>query len=175
MKKKILAVLFLLFIVWCGIAFSKTCYSVEGTVNTINLSEEVQQGIINLQLFDEDDNDREPVFDETGDIVGIVTDSSTQGVTYLIHTATFEDGSKFVTYQDEASIINPWNIKWAEDGSPCYIEVSELIRKIVKGKGFFKNVSSDSDGMAVKANGYINTCGSDNENIFELTGKICFE
>ena len=165
MKKKILAVSFLLFIACCGIAFSEeTCYSVEGTVDTINLSEEVQQGIIWLRLFDEDGD----VFNETGDIVGIVIESSPMGKTYLIHTATFKDKSKFVTYRDEA-VLYP--LALGEDGSPCEFEVSEQITNIVKGKGFFKNVSS----VAVEADGDIDTCGDNNKNGFYLTGEICFK
>ena len=130
MKKKILAVSFLLFIVWCGIAFSETCYLVEGTVNTMNVSNEMQMGKISLQLFDEND-DTVPVFDETGVLVGRIIESIPQDDTYLQHTATFthKDGSTsmFLTYRDEARTepIVCENM----DNSPCCFKVEEEISK----------------------------------------------
>lgn len=163
MTKKILAVSFLLFIAWCGIAFSETCYSVDGTVNTINLSEDVQQGIIKLRLFDEYGD----AFNETGYIVGMVTDKSTQYLTYLTHTAIFQDGSMFVTDGDAAYCTG---IKeYGENGSPCALYVHEEITHIVKGKGFFKKVSD----AGVAADGDINIC--EGVNGFRLTGEICFK
>ena len=169
MKKKILVFSFLLFIAWCGIAFSDTCYKVKGTVKTINALDEItQQGRITLQLFDQNGN---KAFKESGYLFGRVIESSTPGVTYLTHTATFKDGSMFESSGDVAFLVNPESIECGEDGLPCYCEVHELITNIVKGKGFFTNVSS----AAVEANGHINTCEGDNENKFELTGEICFE
>ena len=177
MKKKILAVSFLLFIAWCGIAFSDesccTCYKVKGRVKTINgLDGITQQGRIDIAFFDQNGD---KVLIESGYLFGKVmgdyTDKEGVTVTFLKHTATFEDGSMFESSMDEARVVNPWTIQLGEDGSLCYFEVEELIKTIVKGEGIFKNVSSAN----VVANGYLNTCEGANQNKFELTGEMCFD
>ncbi|MDH3831371.1 MAG: hypothetical protein OEU48_06850, partial [Gammaproteobacteria bacterium] len=57
MKKIILAVILPLFATWSSICAPDTCYTVEGEVKTVNISQTTQIGSINILLLDEYDNE----------------------------------------------------------------------------------------------------------------------
>jgi len=140
---------------------------VEGEVKTVNVSGTTQIGSIDLLLLDEYDNE---AFRETGGLTGTITGGDFF-TTYLSHTARFSDGSTFVTSGDEA--IATGVRKLAENGTPCSFFIDEKIANIVQGSGFFENVNA----AEIHAVGYISACIADgeNENEFELKGKLCVD
>ena len=96
MKTKALAVALPFFAAWSSVSVSETCYTVEGEVKTVNVSETTQVGLvrdgrgIELLLLDEYDNE---AFRETGDIVGTITGGG-MGITFLSHSASFGKGKR---------------------------------------------------------------------------------
>jgi hypothetical protein len=140
---------------------------VEGEVKTINVSQTTQVGSIEVLLLDEYDNE---AFRETGQLIGTITGGGI-GLTFLSHSARFADGSTFVTADDTAVVTGLR--KFDEDGTPCSFFVHEAITNIVQGSGFFSNVSE----VEIEADGYISACilDGENENEFELTGKVCLD
>jgi hypothetical protein len=158
----------MLLVTWSGVAVSEICYTVEGEVKTENMIETGQQvGTIDLQLYNENDDE---VFRETGNLIGHITGGST-GVTYLSHSAVFDDGSTFLTNGDIASVTVIR--KFGANNLPCAFDVQEVISHIASGTGFFNNVSR----VEINADGYVNTCiaEGDNENEFQLTGTLCVD
>lgn len=167
LKKIILAVILPLFATWSSICVSESCYTVEGEVKTVNVNETTQIGSINILLLDEYGNE---AFRETGGLVGNITGGNFF-TTYLSHSAQFGDGSTFVTSDDEANATGIR--KLAENGAPCSFFIHEKITKIVQGSGFFANVNN----AEIHVDGYISACIADgeNENEFELTGRLCVD
>jgi hypothetical protein len=167
LKKLILTVILPLFVTWSSICVSDTCYTVEGEVKTINISETTQIGSIDILLLDEYDNE---AFRETGGLIGNITGGDFF-TTYLSHSAQFGDGSTFVTSDDKAAVTGIR--KQAENGTYCSFFIHEEITNIVQGSGFFANVNS----AAIHADGYISACIADgeNENEFELSGELCVD
>jgi len=166
MKKIIIAVTLPLLVAWSGLGFANTCYTVEGEVKTVNISDTTQVGSIELVLLDEGDNE---AFRETGFLVGNVTEAgSLPKPTLLTHTALFSGGS-FITQDDKAYVTGVR--KLSEDGIPCSFFINEEITDIVLGTGFFADVESAD----IYADGYISACIADgeNENEFELSGTLC--
>ena len=168
MNKYAPAVLLPLFIACSGDTFSDTCYTVEGDVRTTNVPGGNQVGVIELQLFDEADDER---FRQTGTLSGTITGASGIGQTLLSHSATFEDGSTFVTDGDTAQITAIRRLDG--DGLPCAFDVHEVISDLAGGPGFFANTNS----VHISADGYVDACLSegDNENEFVLTGTLCVD
>lgn len=170
MYKIVLVAILTLFLFWSNLSFSNTCYTVEGEVKTVNISQKNQYGSIELLLLDENDNE---VFRETGTLYGTIT-SSNFFTTSLTHIATFKDGKdeiRFVTSNDVATVTGVR--KLAENGVPCSFKVSEVITNIVTGSGIFSNVNDvEIDGI-----GYISACiaEGENENEFELSGSLCVD
>jgi hypothetical protein len=171
MKKIIVAVALPLFFAWSSVGLAETCYTVEGEVKTENDPEkpQIQVGSIELLLLDQEDDE---AFRENGNLIGTITGANEFGAAILSHSAIFEDGSTFVTSGDVAQIMGIR--KFAEDGTPCSFFVREAITKIVFGTGFFAQPVNSVD---IVADGYIDACieDGDNENEFELTGKLCFD
>jgi len=168
MKKTILAVTLPLLAAWSSLCISaETCYTVKGKVKTVNISESIQSGLINLKLFDNDDN---KVFSKTGNIEGRITGPYEYGL-YLSHSAAFGEGEEnwFVTIDDEAVITGIR--KSSKDESPCSFFVREVITNIDSGAGFFAEVND----VEIVAEGYINTCPGKNKNKFKLTGYLCVD
>jgi hypothetical protein len=147
-----------------------TCYVVEGKVETLNVSDTTQVGLIEISMYDENDNE---VFRETGDLVGTIVGGG-YGFTELTHTAVFSDGSTFVTNGDQAF---PIGVRKFDSSTgiqiPCAFDIHEKITKIAAGTGFFEMVTDTE----ITADGYVNTClaEGDNENEFELSGVLCIE
>ena len=169
MKKTLLAITLPLFVTWSSICVSETCYTVEGKVKTVNVSETTQIGSIDILLLDEYGNE---AFRETGGLIGNITGRGGFLTTYLSHSAEFSDKSTFVTSDDKAAVTGPR--KQAENGTTyCSFFIHEEITNIVQGSGFFANVNS----AAIHADGYISACIADgeNENEFELTGELCVD
>jgi len=166
-KKIILAIILPLFATWSSICASDTCYTVEGEVKTVNISQTTQIGSINILLLDEYDNE---AYRETGGLVGNITRGDFF-TTYLSHSAQLSDGGMFVTSDDEA--VATGIRKHAENGTPCSFFMHEKITNIVQGSGFFANVTN----AEIHADGYISACIADgeNENEFELTGQLCVD
>lgn len=148
------------FLFWYGTALSKDRqYTATGNVETTSLSELIQLGTINLQLYDGENK----IFDEAGSLIGIVTGVDENEV-YLMHMAIFEDGSMFITDGDIAFSTGPVGVD-----SSCAVQTQEIISKIVIGGGIFRKVS-DADIMA---EGVVDYCSKQNE--FQLSGYLWFE
>ena len=159
MKKTIFVLSFLFFIFWYGTALSyDRHYTATGDVETTSLSELIQLGTINLQLYDGE----EKVFDETGNLIGIITGSSENEV-YLMHMAIFEDGSLFITDGDIAFYTG------VDGDNTCSLLTTELITKIVIGRGFFRKIGEAN----IMAEGTVDYC--DNQNGFQLSGDLWFK
>jgi hypothetical protein len=166
MKSKIVAITLLAsttMIGYSNTSFAETCYTVEGEVKTENTSIVTQRGSIDLLLLDEYDNE---AYRESGELNGMIYGGNAHGL-LLSHTAAFDDGSTFTTFEDKAIITSIR--KLAEDGMPCSFFIYEEITNIVQSSGFFANVND----VKIKADGYISTCDGENENEFELTGRLC--
>jgi hypothetical protein len=160
MKRTILVLLFLFCIFWYGTALSKDRhYTATGNVETITLSQAIQLGTINLQLYDGENK----IFDETGSLIGIVT-GAYENEFYLMHMAIFEDGSMFITDGDIA-----FSTGSVSDDNPCAFHTTEIISKIVIGSGAFRKIR-DADIMA---EGVVDYC--DNQNKFQLSGDLWFD
>jgi hypothetical protein len=180
MKKIIVTVALPFFLAWSSVGLAETCYTVEGEVKTVNVSEEIQYGSIELLLLDQEDDE---AFRENGILIGKVTGADVKlGVmtTYLSHTAFFDYDNIFITWGDAANIDTSKGVegvrKWAEDGTetplPCSFYISEEIKEIAFGTGFFAQTVRSVD---IVADGYISNCDGENENEFELTGELCVD
>lgn len=143
-----------------------TCYNVGGIVNTKNVTSNIQLGTINLQLSNEK-NPKDIVFSKIGFLSGNIV--GTEGfVINLSHTARFSNGNGFVTDGDKAKIISVRN---TENEIACSYYVIEKINNIARGTRFFRNVTS----VDITADGYVSNCPEENENFFDLSGKLCLE
>ena len=145
------------------------CYAVDGYVASVNASNVVQIGDIELDLFDSNNN---LVFSDTGSLTGRITGGTISGP-LLSHVARFA-GDGFVT-NDDAAVITGIR-KFDAQGLPCSFFIAETISDIAIGTGFFSGVSS----VNILAEGYIAFCvakngDTENENVFELAGEICIE
>jgi hypothetical protein len=165
MKQTSVTVLLPLFVLLSGSCLADACYTVEGEAKTVNVPEATQFGSIKLLLLDENDDE---AFNERGDLIGTVTGANLM-LTYLSHTASFEDDSKFISNDDEARIVGVR--KFEEDGTPCSFYIHEVIRHIAKGEGFFEQVKE----VQIDADGYVSNCIDENENEFELSGRLCID
>lgn len=150
-------------------AFAAACYAVDGYVASVNASNVVQIGDIELDLFDSNNN---LVFSDTGSLTGRITGGTISGP-LLSHVARFA-GDGFVT-NDDAAVITGIR-KFDAQGLPCSFFIAETISDIAIGTGFFSGVSS----VNILAEGYIAFCvakngDTENENVFELAGEICIE
>jgi hypothetical protein len=165
-KKALCTVLTLITLSTIGHAkTAETCYNVEGDVNTINVSENAQQGTIKLVLKDELHNE---VFSDSGELYGLITGASSDGTIFLSHTALFSKKmDRFITIGDKSIITGIRKLN--DDDVPCSYFISENINTIAFGSGFFKKVTS----VNINADGFISTCISENENGFDLSGEIC--
>ena len=113
------------------------------------------------------------VFDETGMLIGIITESYENGCR-LTHMAIFQDGSMFVTNDDITCITD---LVYDDEGhplvdenlQPCAFQTTELMTKILIAKGFFKKISE----VGVAAEGIVDNCNKRNE--FELGGYLLFK
>lgn len=165
--EKNLAVCCLLSATCSSVAVANTCYTVEGEVKTANVSPVMQVGSIDLQWYDDDDNE---VFNQSGHLSGTITGGE-MGRMYLSHSAGFDDGSEFHTTGDVAYIMGIRKV--GADGMPCAFDVHEVISEIASGTGFFCAVSD----VLINADGYVDSCiaEGDNENEFELSGSLCVD
>jgi len=169
MKSKSLAIALLAATTTLGYSttsFAEICYDVGGFLTTENVTSSLQIGNVSLTLSD----DSGQVFSETGSLVGNITDANTTGATFLYHKARFPQGDSFRTEGDVAQIIGG-PIAFEENGTPCAFPILEKITEISKGTGIFKNVTH----VDVTANGTVSACSFNNENAFELIGKLCVE
>lgn len=174
-KKYLITVFSVISLSLAGFSHADICYSVEGKVETKNVSAEDQVGTIKIVLFDQDDD---VVFGFSGENPGLLIGKFDGGTVFaptLSHTAIFRDGSKFQTAGDTVQIdfFNPR--KFDDQGAPCSFNVIENITTL-QGEGFFENVTSAN----VTAIGYIAACfengvPDENENEFELSGELCID
>lgn len=170
MNKRSIFAAFLLSTFWSGGSFANICYTVEGEVETKNVSAINQSGTIKLVLLDESDNE---AFRVEGPIFGTVTGFEIPNKTILSHQVLPTDGNSFITTKDIAQIVGIRKV--ADNGEPCSFYIKENISNIAQGSGFFSNVSS----VDIVADGYISACFDDlgnvteNENEFELAGSLC--
>ena len=125
-------------------------------------------GNISLTLSNNDDG---TVFSKSGSLVGNITGANSYGATLLSHKARFAQVNSFVTNGDEAVLSPPYVRNFLEDGTPCSFWIRETISNIELGTRFFGNVTF----VEIFADGYISNCPTENENHFELSGKICVE
>jgi hypothetical protein len=170
MKSKVAAITLLVSTIMIGYSttpFAQTCYDASGSVTTENITSALQIGNISLTLGDPDN----PVFSETGSLVGNITGAEGLLTTLLSHKARFPQGDSFVTSGDKAKLAPPYVRDSLEDGTPCSFWIHETISNIAKGTRFFKNVTSGE----IFADGYISNCPNENENHFELSGQLCVE
>ena len=154
----------------------RTFYQVEGTVDTKNVSSTLQVGAIHLVLKLESTNDF--AFGESGSLSGQITDVREKNphnpfddATILSHLAAFGGSSSFLTRNDIALLVDPYVRSFDEEGEPCSFWIKETITDIVRGTGFFQNVSF----IDVEADGYVSYCPNENRNSFELSGGLCIE
>ena len=171
MKLRNLSVALLMFIGMIGYSntsLAEECYTVTGTVDTINVTSTLQVGTIHLVLTDTYGT---VVFDETGQLTGNITGTDGIGTTLLSHRAQFPKGNIFVTRNDEAVLVSPFVRDTLPDGTPCSFWIHETITTIEKGVKFFRNVTS----VEIFADGYTSNCPDENKNHFELSGQLCIE
>jgi hypothetical protein len=133
--------------------------SVSGSVSTMNISATQQFGSIDMQLTK--NGNSKVLFDESGDILGTITDQSDDGlVTTLSHTITFDDGSTIETMGDKATVQYPT--------SECSFVVEEIISNFW-GTQTFKRATGE-----IRADGSISFPDyCENQNTFELSGTVC--
>jgi len=148
-------------------SFAEMCYGVDGSLTTENVTDSIQIGNINLTLTDTSGSQ---VFSETGSLVGNITGATATGATFLYHQARFPQGNSFRTEGDVAQIVG-YPLAFEEDGTPCAFPILEKITEISKGTGMFKNVTH----IEVTAQGTVSACSFNNENSFELVGRLCVE
>jgi hypothetical protein len=133
--------------------------SVSGSVSTMNISATQQFGSIDMQLTK--NGNSKVLFDESGDLLGTITDRSDDGlVTTLSHTITFDDGSTIETMGDKATV--------QYSTSDCSFVVEEIISNFW-GTQTFKRATGE-----IRADGSISFppyC--ENQNTFELSGTVC--
>ena len=170
MKNRSLAGATLLALSVCCVntVIAETCYNVEGAVQTINVSSNVQVGDVDLILSDAAGV---VVLAESGSISGNITGNDGFGTIYLSHTVRLAQGDSFVTSNDRAQLVYPFVRNVEADGTACSYWIHETIDNIVNGTRFFRNVSS----AEIFADGYISNCSTENENYFDLSGRICLQ
>jgi hypothetical protein len=173
-KKSVIAASSFFSIFVSGLSHAEVCYTVEGKVDTINVSPTEQVGTIELVLLDADDN---VAFGDSGENPAFLRGAFDGGTPFsptLAHTAIFLDGSSMQTAGDTVRIDFANPRKFDSQGQPCSFDVTENITKS-QGTGFFQDVTS----IDITATGYISACVEDgplpdeNENEFELSGKLC--
>jgi hypothetical protein len=145
----------------CPDGYTET--SVSGSVSTINISETQQFGSIDMKLTKATGKKEKVLFDESGDLLGTITDRSDDGlVTTLSHTITFDDGSTIETMGDKSTLGSPTSPDW------CSFLVEEIISNFW-GTQTFKRATGE-----IRADGSISFppyC--ENQNTFELSGTVC--
>ena len=153
-----------------------------GTVNTINVTEQLQYGIIDITIT----KAGREFYSNKGVIIGQVTTDpplvfqNEQGQlvqqSSIDHMIFFADGVKMETEGDVGTIIlfdplNPTPLNVDENGKPCAFLASELITK-AWGNKKLKKLSNDQHDVI--AEGSVSFCSFDNHNEFELSGTVCF-
>lgn len=156
-----------------------TCYDVEGTVETTNVSDTVQIGTIHLVLRNQSTGDIE--FNEEGSLVGNITGTDGIPTTILTHTAKFSPGNRFTTRGDVAIVtgvekfVSEKNGDLILDGNgypiPCSFSIRETITDLRKGSEFFAKAKRVEQNII--AEGYVSKCPDESQNWFELSGKFC--
>jgi len=135
-------------------------YFVTGSVETSNISQQVQIGEISLTIKNASDD---IVFEKSGDLTGVVIGGTTGTTTILSHIASFNKKDRFITSGDVAYITGIIN--------PCSFYVTEHMSNIAVGLGFFKGVTD----VDVYATGSISYCSPSDTNQFGLSGTLEME
>lgn len=134
--------------------------TVSGKVETINLSETLQLGEIELTLTS--GKHGKTVFDETGGVIGRITESNPlTGESYLNHSIIFQGGTRIETEGDYAKIQYPL--------SACSFAVVETISNY-RGSGVFYGATGE-----IVATGTVSVPPCPNKNEFTLSGTVCMK
>ena len=147
--------------------------TVTGTVNTQNVTADMQVGTIDMQLTSVKNG--KLLFDQLGAVVGQITDQGIDPETWLPfahldHDITFADRAEIETNGDLATIYGD-----PTSGSP--VPVVEVINNF-QGTKTFKKATG-----AIIASGYLNsaveyntnTGGYSSYNSFVLSGSLCIK
>jgi hypothetical protein len=152
-------------------SLAETCYKVEGTAVTENVTNTLQMGTMNLTL--KEYSSGATVFNKSGSLVGNITGTDGFGATILSHTARFSQGNSFVTEGDKAVLVPPYVVDTLPDGiTACSFMIHETITHLVKGTNLFKNVA---DSTEIYADGIVSQCPGEPRNEFTLSGQLCLE
>ena len=135
--------------------------TVSGATATNSVSNEIQSGVMHLQLSDASG----VVYQKDCGLIGKVVRNTSTG-SLLDHTVICGPADKFNTSEDLAPVTGT-------DATPTtpatYYDIVEVISNIEQGEGLFKNMRAD-----ITATGRVNLTPPFN-NDFTLAGEVCLK